>query len=67
MEKTGMKLKVSFRKAVRRTGVLLRNIFRLRTLWDLVHPGEKMRWYSLEQIQYDTIQYCTIQYNSAQE
>ena len=45
----GMKLKVSWRKIVRRVRVLLGNITRVRALWDLVHPGKPMRWLSLDQ------------------
>ena len=46
---TGMKLKVAWRKVKRRCRVLLGNIFRVRALWDLCHPGLSMRWLSLDQ------------------
>ena len=49
MRPTGMKLKVSWRKVVKRVGVLMRNIFRLRAFWNLLHPGTRMRWLSLDQ------------------
>ena len=46
---TGMKLKVPWAKVKRRIAVLLGNIFRLRALWDLCHPGTPMRFLSLDQ------------------
>ena len=46
---TGMKLTVSWRKVKRRISVLLSNIFRLRRLWELCHPGVEMRFISLDQ------------------
>jgi len=45
----GMRLKVSWRKVKNRVKVLLGNIFRLRTLWELVHPGKPMHWFSADQ------------------
>ena len=45
----GMKLKVSWRKVLKRVRVLMGNIFRLRAFWDLVHPGKQMRWVSVDQ------------------
>ena len=47
--KTGMKLKVSWRKVLRRVRVELGNVFRLRALWAKCHPGTPMRWLSLDQ------------------
>ena len=43
------RFKVSWAKAVHRVSVMLGNIFRLRKLWDLCHPGVPMRWLSLDQ------------------
>ena len=47
--KTGMKLKVAWRKILRRISVELGNVFRLRALWARCHPGVPMRWLSLDQ------------------
>ena len=49
MNSIGMKLKVSWKKVLRRVGVLMRNIWRLRAFWELCHPGIEMRWLSLDQ------------------
>ena len=46
---TGMKLKVSWEKILRRTKVLLGNIFRLRRLWEHCFLGIPMRFISLGQ------------------
>ena len=46
---TGMKLKVSWQKILRRCKVLLTNIFRLRRFWEFCHPGVEMRFISLDQ------------------
>jgi hypothetical protein len=45
----GMKLKVAWPKVVRRVGVLMRNLFRLRAFWALLFPNHKMRWLSVDQ------------------
>ena len=39
-KKTGMRLKVAWRKVLKRVKVLMGNIFRLKALWELVHPGK---------------------------
>ena len=38
-KKTGMKLKVSWRKVLRRVRVELENVFRFRALWRKCHPS----------------------------
>ena len=45
----GMKLQVPWVKVKRRIRVLLGNIFRLRALWELCHPGIPMRFISADQ------------------
>ena len=45
----GMQLKVAWAKVIRRCRVLLTNIFRLRALWQLVHPGMDLNFISLDQ------------------
>ena len=47
--KTGMQLKVAWRKIIRRVRVELGNVFRLRALWAICHPGRPMRWFSADQ------------------
>ena len=44
-----MKVKVAWRKVLRRIRVELGNVFRLRALWAKCHPGVPMRWLSLDQ------------------
>ena len=46
---TGMQLKVSWRKVIKRVRVELGNVFRLRALWAKCHPGIPMRWFSADQ------------------
>ena len=48
-KKTGMKLKVSWRKVLRRVRVELENVFRLRALWRKCHPNKVLKWLSLDQ------------------
>ena len=45
----GMRLKVPWKRVVSRTATYLRNVFRLRAFWALLHPGVAMRWLSLDQ------------------
>ena len=40
---------VSWAKAVDRIRCMLGNVFRLRRLWELCHPGVAMRWLSVDQ------------------
>ena len=47
--KTGMKLKVAWRKVLRRVRVELENVFRLRALWREGYPNKTMQWLSLDQ------------------
>ena len=47
--KIGTQLKVKWGKVLRRVRVLLSNQFRLRALWEIVHPDTPMRWVSLDQ------------------
>ena len=49
MKVTGMKMKVSWTKVVRRVKVLLSNLFRLKAFWEHCHPGKTMRFISLDQ------------------
>ena len=49
MRRIGMKLTVPWKKIKVRVKVLLQNIFRLRALWNLCHPGVPMRFLSLDQ------------------
>ena len=49
MKVTGMKMKVSWTKVVRRVKVLLSNLFRLKAFWEHCHPGQTMRFISLDQ------------------
>ena len=46
--KTGMKLKVAWRKVLRRVLVELGSVFRLRALWAKCHPNKSMQWFSLD-------------------
>ena len=45
----GMQLKVPWKRVLSRCHTHLSNIFRVRTFWDLVHPGRKIRFVSLDQ------------------
>ena len=49
MKTSSMKLKVSWRKILRRCTTHLSNIFRLKAFWELCHPGKPMRWLSADQ------------------
>ena len=49
MRKTGMQMKVEWRKVCNRSRTLLTNIWRLRALWHLVHPDKEMRFLSMDQ------------------
>ena len=49
MKSTGMKLKVLWSKVKSRCSTHLTNIWRLRALWDIVHPGIPMRFLSADQ------------------
>ena len=44
-----VKYTVSLAKVLDRVGVELGNVFRLRQLWRLCHPGCEMRWVSMDQ------------------
>ena len=44
-----MKLKVAWRKVLRRIRVELGNVFRIRALWVKCHPGQSMKCLSLDQ------------------
>ena len=46
---SGMKLKVPWAKVKRRIEIWLTNLFRLKALWELCHPGKPMRFLSLDQ------------------
>ena len=48
-KKTGMQMKVSWRKICSRTRTLMTNIWRLRALWRLVHSDKEMRFLSMDQ------------------
>ena len=43
-----MKLKVAWRKVLRRVLVELGSVFRLRALWAKCHPNKPMQWFSLD-------------------
>ena len=49
MRKGTTHFQVSWAKAVDRVRCMMGNIFRLRRLWDLCHPGVEMRWLSIDQ------------------
>ena len=46
---TGLKMKVPWAKVKRRIEIWLTNLFRLKALWDLCHPGKPMRFLSVDQ------------------
>ena len=46
---TGMQLKVSWRKILRRAAVYLKNVFRLKFFWRLCHGDAEMKWLSIDQ------------------
>ena len=46
---TGLKMKVAWAKVKRRIQIWLTNLFRLKALWELCHPGKPMRFLSLDQ------------------
>ena len=46
---TGMRLKVPWKKVLRRVGVLLGNMFRLKFFWEHCHPGKHMKFLSIDQ------------------
>ena len=43
------RFKVSMAKVCARVSTMLGNIFRLRCLWELCHPGVEMQWFSMDQ------------------
>jgi len=49
MKALGMKLKVAWRKVLKRVKTHLTNIFRVRAFWEKCHPGKPLRWISADQ------------------